>query len=320
VKKQQHSSQLRLAVFGALSAAAAFNAQALTIDVLEGAEDPISTLIPALGNSGITVVSGSESYVGLIGDGVDPNTAQSATYSGLNLVPNSLGLPTISQDDGIFLTSGVANIPQTNTDSSFDNNSVGTSFPGTGGDADLSQTLTDAGAPSSTVNDVNYIEFDFTLDDPDNNNAISIDFVFGSDEFPDQGVTDVFGFFVDGVNYAFFPDGSLVSFVTGLNAGNFNDNDVDTGNYNLEYDGISNSLTAFGLLDMDLTTHSVKIAIGDTADSIFDSGAFISNLQATFSEGGGITPPSEVPLPGTLALLGLGLLGLGLHSRSRRVV
>ena len=50
---------------------------------------------------------------------------------------------------------------------------------------------------------------------------------------------------VDGTNYAFFNDGSLVSFVTGANADQFNDNNVGTGNYNLEYDGISNSLTAF---------------------------------------------------------------------------
>jgi hypothetical protein len=294
---------------------------ALTLDLIEGLDDPVADLTAALlapSPNGITIVGGSEAFVGRVGDGLDPNTAQSATYTGLNLVPNNSGLPTISNPDGIFLTSGVGNIPQSNNDTSFDNNSVGTSHPGTGSDTDLFNILQAAGAPSTTTNDVNFFSFDFTV--PMDATVVEADFVFGSDEFPDQGVTDVFAFIVDGINYAFFQDGSLVSFVVGVNAANFNDNDVGTGNYDLEYDGISNSLHVVGLLDPALTTHSIKIAIADTSDSIFDSGVFIGNLMATDTPfvGGGIDP-AIIPEPTTWLLLGTGLIGLvGLGRRFRK--
>lgn len=288
-------------------------ASAVSLDLIESGDDPVAESLAALGLSGLTVVGGSETFVGRVGDG---NLAQSATYSDFVLTGAS-GLPDISIGDGLFLTSGVADIPQTNTDTSFDHNSVGVDAPGTGGDADLSQLALDAGLPSSEINDVNIFEFEFTVDDPANN-AIALDFVFGSDEFPDQSVTDIFAVFVDGVNFARFQDGSLVSFVEGVNAGNFNDNNVGSDNYDLEYDGISNRLLLEGLLDTSLTTHSIKIAIADTSDSIFDSGVFLSNLRATFTEGqGGVTPDPEIPGPAPFALLLAGLGALGWARRRR---
>jgi hypothetical protein len=308
-----HRKSLRQSLRGALVAAlplvcAAGGAQAYTLSLIDNTVVNVgSTVANALlaGGSGISIVGGTEAFVGRIGDGINPNTAQSALYSNFALTGNN-GNPNISNVNGVLLTSGVANLPSTNTDTSFDNNSVSTSHPGTGGDAQLSTILVNAGAPSSTVNDVNYISFDFTVDDT-NNNAVMASFVFGSDEFPDQSVTDVFAVIVDGVNYAFFPDNSLVSFVTGVNAANFNNNDVGSGNYAIEYDGISNTLTVIGLLNTSLTTHSIKIAIADTADSIYDSGVFIGGLTATTTEGGG---GIQVPAPATLPLFALGLAGL----------
>ncbi len=302
-------TSLRAAVVAAVPLAfAAGGAHAYTLSFVDtSVVSPAQSVANALlaGGSGISIVGGTETFVGRIGDGINANTAQSALYSNFALTGNN-GSPSVSNVDGVLLTSGVANLPTTNTDTSFDHGSVGVSAPGTGGDADLTNILVNAGAPSSTVNDVNYISFDFTVDDT-NNNAVMAQFVFGSDEFPDQGVTDVFAVIVDGVNYAFFPDNSLVSFVTGVNAANFNANNVGSGNYAIEYDGISNALTVIGLLNTSLTTHSIKIAIADTSDSIYDSGVFIGGLTATTTEGGG---GIQVPAPATLPLFALGLAGL----------
>ncbi|MGK7951249.1 MAG: choice-of-anchor L domain-containing protein [Xenococcaceae cyanobacterium] len=297
------------ATFGVLNSGQA--TQALTFDLIEGTDDP-NTLLPAalLGpNNGIDIVDGTVNFVGRVGDGTDPNTAQSATYTNFNLSSSGSG-PNISNPDGIFLTSGVANLPSTNTDASFDHGSVGVAAPGTGSDADLTAIA------GTGTNDVNSLEFDFTVNDP-SFNAITANFVFGSDEFPDQSVTDAFAFIVDGQNYAVFPDGSLVSFVTGANASNFNDN--ASSNYPLEYDGISNSLQVKGLLDPNLTTHSLKIVVGDTNDSIFDSGVFIGNLSASVATSeGGVGGPSSVPFEfsPTLGLFAVG--GLWGASRLRK--
>lgn len=207
-------------------------------------------------------------------------------FSGLDF--GTVDGTSISLPDGVLLTSGVGTPPTENTLSNFSGLASGL------GEGSLDAVLASVfGAAAQTTSDATALSFDFTVDA--GINAVSLDFIFATDEFPDQGVTDIAGIFVDGVNYAGFPDGTPLMFRQGTpSAANFIDNnqtfDGEPGSTSpmpIEYDGVSRPLSFVGLLDPGRSVHSIKIAISDTSDTVFDSGLFVANVRGITISGGG---------------------------------
>ena len=281
---------------------ASSNASALTISTINtttGIETVLTNALLASG-SGVTVVGGSATYQGTN----SADLQQSGTYTGFSLAPSSGSTPTLSLANGIFLTSGNANIPLTNTVNKFDASS------GSGANAQLGALSLSAGGDPDTF-DANVLSFNFNV--AAGQTSVSAQFVFGTDEFPTQSVTDIFGFFVDGVNFAKFASGELISNTSG-NPTNFIGNPVGGGLYGIEYNGLTQVFTVTGILgagNLD-GSHTLTVGVADTSDSIYDSGVFITSLTTgTSTGGGGIDVPPAIPEPETYALMLVGLAVLG---------
>ncbi len=226
-------------------------------------------------NSGISI--GSISYTG--------------SLDALRLVGTETVIP--GPDGGftippsVFLTSG--GTPGTsNTQGAFSVSHF------TDGDADLDATAAEAFSGAGTTRDAAALEFSFTASGP---GSLSFQVAFGSDEYPefsDTEFVDIAAVYVNGTNYALFNEDasqplSIIS--NNLSIGNFVDN--TSGAYGVEYDGFAPSLLVFAPVVEGENT--VKIAIADTGDTIYDSGLFVSNLTL----GGTGAEGTFVPVPGT---------------------
>jgi len=222
-------------------------------------------------SSNITVIPGSIEFIG------------AATQSGV-------------YDNGMVMTTGSINhIPERHIST------------GTGSSALLASL-----AGASRTYDQNILSFSFTVNDA-SVNAISTNFFLASDEYPDwlgSQYRDVFGFYIDGVNYAHFPDGSRV--VATETSDYVNGNDVG-------YNGKTLSYSLVGLLDPSLPVHTLTIGIADVGDAIYDSAVFIGSLSSFSCTNctPGVTP--GIPEPETYAMLlaGLGVVGVAAKRRRR---
>jgi hypothetical protein len=219
----------------------------------------------------------------------------------------------IGIESGIVLTSGEARLAVGPNDS--DNQ---TAVNGLGGLAAL-----DALIPGFQTFDAAVLSFDFTSDGGD----LFVNYVFASEEYNEfvgGPFNDVFGFFLDGINIATIDGGATPVSINNVNCGNpfgsadsfcdlFNNNDTDVGEpaFNIQYDGFTDVLTA-SFLGLSAGTHRLSLAIADAGDFALDSAVF---LQA----GSLSDTPQEVPAPGTLSILALGLIALGWAQR-RRVI
>lgn len=191
------------------------------------------------------------------------------------------------------------------------NNSTGTSTSnGTAGDSRLNNLA------GSTTYDAASLAFDFEFDGGAGGDLF-FNFVFGSEEYNEyvnSSFNDVFAFYLDGVNVATLPDGSPVSINTvnnGVNSAYYNDNDTQPGPYNNQMDGFTTGIQV-SVAGLSAGLHTMEFIIADAGDSSLDSWVLIES--GSFSD-----TPIAVSEPGTIPMLGLGILGLVFTRRRLKV-
>jgi hypothetical protein len=268
----------------AVLGAAASPASALTVTPTNDAATLINTLLPP--TSGISIVPGSET----LNLGMEN---QQGSYSGFRLSSTEAGQPALGLPDGVVLTTGTAEFSTTtNTTNYF------TVEGRTGPYQPLVDQAT-ANGLSETQFDSNVLSFDFTVDDP-TRNSVSASFIFATDEFPTQSVTDIMAVFVNGENFAFFPNGDLVSNQSEDPNEFFNNNPVGDAGYPIEWNGLTDAMNVIALINPG-EVNTFTLAIADTQDQFFDSALFMGGLQAGVTgSGGGIAP---IPVPAALPLM-----------------
>ena len=145
--------------------------------------------------------------------------------------------------------------------------------------------------------DATSLSFDFRVTDPAAV-SISFDLVFGSDEYPewvDQFVDGAI-VLVNGVNVALFdrnPSRPLSVVSANLAAGYFQSNVGSP--LPIEYDGVSRVLRIVAPILGGGALNTIKIAIADTGDHIYDSGLFLSGLRAGTTPGTGLVTRPSLP-------------------------
>lgn len=147
----------------------------------------------------------------LVGPGV---TISNVEYIGADIAAGTFsgGAGIIGFDSGIILSSGdIANVvgPNNSDETTLDNGRLG--------DPDLNNLI-----PGFTTFDAAVLKFDFVPDGA----AVTFRYVFASEEYNEyvaNEFNDVFGFFINGVNFARLPDSVTPVSINNVNGGNLED-------------------------------------------------------------------------------------------------
>jgi hypothetical protein len=234
------------------------------------------TLAPIVSATGLLVTTSVDAT--LLANAIK-TTSSGITISGASLIgaTNQQGFFSggiaagIGIESGVILTTGAANVasgPNANAQTSV--NQYGD------GDAGISALV-----DGTETYDANSLSFNVTTD----TGNLFVSYVFASEEYNEFifDYADAMGIFVDGVNIAVVPGASLVSTTTvnrgdygtgaGVNEILFNNN--ATAEFNIEYDGFTDVLSA-EIRGLTIgATHTIKFVIADVLDEFYDSALFI---------------------------------------------
>ena len=291
---------------------AAFAAATVT-PMPDGSAASAAALVNSLVGSGVTVFSGSISYIGA--------PSASGSFIGGGTGPSGVGI-----DRGVVLTTGDARFLGSSAAFAGDNANKTGDFT-----AGVLNSLTPNNSPGNALfsslssfgtANASILGFSFIPND----SLLRLSFVFASEDYNDlvnSGFpTDVFGIFVNGVNYALVPGtqtpisaatvncgGPTSGAANGAGAQNcarYRDNAPFLDVIDSELDGFTTEFTLLIPVNA-AAVNSIQIGIADNLDSFGDSALLLRANSV-----------AAIPEPSTYALMLAGLVAIGQVARRRR--